>query len=81
MYFHYFPGYTCVWFLNASFLDRILDMDEFPTTVDSITASPAATTPALKSTFGLKPSVSLCMYVCMYVCMYACIEINLGADA
>ena len=28
-------------------------------TVDSIIASPAATTPALKSTFGVKPSVSL----------------------
>ena len=40
----------------------MINGDAFPVTVDSICASPAATTPALKSTFGVKPSV--CSSVC-----------------
>ena len=43
---------------NASAGSVVTRGDALPITVDSICASPAATTPALKSTLGVKPSVS-----------------------
>ena len=45
--------HTWVWFMSTSFSLSERTLEVLPVTVDSIRASPAATTPALKSTYRL----------------------------